>query len=130
MKQVFELKEKPGNIKVPSDIFKQITKINVDFKQENFIVICLDTKNNVIHKEIMFKGGLNSCVIDNRTIFRIALKHNSRSIVIAHNHPSNDLKPSTEDYEGFNAIKEAGKIIGISCLDSIVFNKTEFYSME
>lgn len=130
MKQIFELKEKPGCIKQPCDIFTQVKKINIDFKQENFILICLDTKNKPVHTEILFKGGLNCCTVDIRTIYRIALEHNSRSIVIAHNHPSNDLTPSQEDIDVYDDISKAGNIIGITCLDSVVFNPTKYYSMK
>jgi len=129
MKQILEIKEQANKIKGAADLFKQIDKVNIDFKQENLILVCLDTKNKVVHQEIMFKGGLNSCVVDSRTVFRTALKHNSSSIIVAHNHPSGDLTPSIEDKDVFNMIAEAGNVVGIKCLDSIIFNKKEFFSM-
>ena len=129
MKQILEIKEQANKIRGAADLFKQIDKVNIDFKQENLILVCLDTKNKVVHQEIMFKGGLNSCVVDFRTIFRTALKHNSSSIIVAHNHPSGDLTPSVEDKDVFNMVTEAGNIVGIKCLDSIIFNKKEFFSM-
>lgn len=129
VKQVFAIKEPVGAIKSPTDLFSKIKTINIDYKQENFILICLDTKHGVLHSEILFKGGLNSSVIDLRTLFRIALRHNSDSIIIAHNHPSGNLKPSGEDCHVFNMVKRAGDIIGLKCLDSIIFNESEFYSM-
>ena len=93
MKQIFILKEKIGVITQPSDIFNKIKKINIDFKQENFIVLYLDTKNKLIKSEVLFKGGLNGCLIDPKTIFRNALLNNANSIIIAHNHPSGSLEP-------------------------------------
>lgn len=129
MNQIFILKEAENKINLPSDLFRNIEKIKIDFKQENMLLFCLNTKNQILHSEIIFKGGLNACAVDTKTIYRTALKHNSNSIIIAHNHPSGDLKPSSDDQRVFDAIKQAGEIIDISCIDSIVFNETEFYSM-
>jgi len=129
MKQILILKENKG-FSSPSDVFKNIQKINIDYTQENFLILCLNTKNKLIHSEVIFKGGLNACLVCPKTLFRIALKHNSDKIIIAHNHPSNDLKPSEEDKEIFNKLKDAGRIIDIKVLDSIIFNKKEFYSLK
>ena len=68
MKQILILKESKQDIKEPSDIFKNIQKINIDYKQENFLVFCLDSKNNIINTEVLFKGGLNTCLVDPKTI--------------------------------------------------------------
>lgn len=129
MNQIFILKEAENKINLPSDLFRNIKKIKIDFKQENMLLFCLNTKNQILHSEIIFKGGLNACAVDTKTIYRTALKHNSCSIIMAHNHPSGDLKPSFEDEKVFEIIKKAGEIIDISCIDSIVFNENEFYSM-
>ena len=129
MQQIIEFKELPNKINYASDIFKMINKIRINYQQENFLLLCLNTKNNIIHTELIFKGGLNNCIIDVRTIFRVALKYNSCNIIIAHNHPSGILEPSQEDKDAYKLVKNAGDIIGITCLDSIIFNYKEFYSM-
>ena len=128
MKQILTLKENKG-FSNPSGVFKNIQKINIDYKQENFLILCLNTKNKLIHSEVIFKGGLNACLICPKTLFRIALKYNSDKIIIAHNHPSDDLKPSDEDKEVFNKLKEVGDILDLKVLDSIIFNKKEFYAL-
>lgn len=131
MHETVELYPIIGKVKNATDVFKQIKKIHIDYEQENFIVICLNTKNQVIHSEILFKGGLNCCTIDVRTLFRVALKYNSCNIIVAHNHPSDHLQPSTEDEQIFSRIKNAGEILGIDCLDSVIFNNiNKFYSMK
>ena len=130
MMQVFEVKEGVGSIGNASDLFKKIKKVNIDFTQENLIVSYLDTKNKVIDSEILFKGGLNSCLVDARTLFRKALLKNSSCVIISHNHPSGNIKPSDEDLDIVRKISEAGRIIGIRLLDGIVFNEHEFFSME
>jgi DNA repair protein RadC len=129
MKQLLVLKETTDNIKKASDIFKSIKKINIDYSQENLILFCLNTKNEIIHSEVAFKGGLNSFEIDPKTLFRKALINNSKSIIIAHNHPSGNLSPSNEDIDSFRSIREAGDILTLTCLDHIIFNEKEFYSI-
>ncbi|MFH1644059.1 MAG: JAB domain-containing protein [bacterium] len=129
MKQILTLKENKGFTN-SAEVFKSIKKIDIDFKQENFLILCLNTKNKLIHSEVIFKGGLNACLICPKTLFRIALKYNSDKIIISHNHPSNDLNPSYEDIDVFKRLKKVGETIDIKVLDSIIFNKTEFYSFE
>jgi len=129
MKQIFILKETIGNIKSSSDIFKKIKKFNIDFNRENFIAFYLDTKNKLINSEILFKGGLNSCLIDPKTLFKSALLNNSNSLIIAHNHPTGDLNPSQEDITIFKDLSKFGDIISLRVLDSIIFNEKEFYSL-
>jgi len=79
---------------------------------------------------MLFLGSLNVCSVGPITIFRIALLNNSASIIIAHNYPSGGLKPSTDDVNIFEMIKKAGKLISAKCLDSVIFNKKEFYSLQ
>jgi len=130
MKEIFIFKEPKNNIKTPKDLFKSIQKIDIDYDQENLIIIYLKTDNTIIDTEILFKGGLNECTIDPKTIFRKALLKNANSIIIAHNHPSNNIKPSEPDKEVYYKLKKAGKMINIKVLDSMIFNKKEFYSIE
>lgn len=127
MKKILVLKENNKKIKSPDDLFKNIKKINIDYEQENFLVFFLRTDNSLIDTEIIFKGGLNSCVIDPKTIFRKALLYNSAKIIVAHNHPSGSLKPSDEDIEIYKRLEVAGDTINLSVLDSIIFNKKGEY---
>jgi DNA repair protein RadC len=130
MKEILILKESIGKVTMPSDIFTKIEKIKIDYIQENFLIFYLDTKNKLIKSEVLFKGGLNTCIVCIKTIFRKALKYKSNSIIIAHNHPSGCLEPSDEDITFTEGVKNAGDIIGIKCLDSIIFNKKEFYTIK
>ena len=129
MKQLIILKEPKGKISKSEDLFKAIKKINIDYTQENFIVFYLNSGNQLIDSEIVFKGGLNSCLICPKTIFRKALLKNSSSIIVSHNHPSNNLKPSKEDKEVYKKLSELGALLQLSVLDSIIFNEKEYYSI-
>ena len=130
MKQLLIIQETKGAIKSPEDLFFKIKKININFSQENFLVICLNTKNQIISSEVLFKGGLDACLIDPKTVFRYALLNNSNKIIIAHNHPSGNLSPSYEDKEVYNKLKSIGETLDLRVLDSIIFNEKEFYSLE
>ena len=128
MEELIILKE-PNSIKEPKQIFKHIQEINIDYEQENLILIVLNTPNEIISNEIVFKGGLNSCIIDFRTLLRKVLLKNGNAFIIAHNHPSGNLNPSGEDIKIYEKLKEVSKILTIAVLDSIIFNKTHFYSL-
>ena len=130
MKELLTLKEPLGAITESSNLFNKIKKINIDYKQENFLIFCLDSKNKIIHSEVLFKGGLNSILICPKTLFRTALKYNSNSLIIAHNHPNGDLKPSEEDIDSFEKLKKGGDTLNLSVLDFIVFNTKSFYSIK
>jgi len=112
------------------EIFSNIKRFdNIDYDQENFIVFFLDSQSRLIGAEILFIGGLNYVGCDPKIIFRRALHNNANSIVIAHNHPSTDLEPSVNDKTFFRQLKEAGQIVGIGVVDSIIFNEKEYYSI-
>jgi DNA repair protein RadC len=130
MKEIIELKEKVNTISEAKELFKQIKRINIDYSQENVLIIYLSSPLEIIDIEVLFKGGLNSCIIDPKTLFRKALLKNSCAVIIAHNHPSGDLTPSQGDIENFEDLEEAGGIIKIKVLDSIIFNEKEFYSID
>ena len=129
MKHLLILNETQIDINNASDVFKNIKKVNIDYAQENFIVFALDCKNKIIKAEVLFKGGLAKCLVDPKIVFRFALLKKANCIIVAHNHPSNDLHPSEADYEVFEALKKAGKMLDLQVLDSVVFNKSEFYSL-
>ena len=129
MEKIYILKDPVEGFSHPEKIFNNIKKFNIEFSQENFIIFYLDTKNKIIDSEVLFKGGLNSCLIDPKTLFRQALIKNSNAVIIAHNHPSGDLNPSDEDEDVFKQLKTAGEIIQIKVLDFIIFNETQYYSL-
>jgi len=131
MERVMILKESNiGSINNSSGLFGKIKSFNIDYNQENFIVFFLDSKNRLIKSVNLFKGGLNECIIDPKALFRKALLLNANAVIVSHNHPSGDLNPSEEDINIYDKLKEGGKFIGIKVLDSVIFNKKEFYSMD
>ena len=119
-----------NRIKSAVDLFEKIKKIDIDFSRENFIVFYLTQRNTIINSENVFTGAIDACVVDPRVIFRKALLNNAARIILAHNHPSEELTPSDEDIQVAQALKEVGEKLDIKILDSIIFSETKFYSLQ
>jgi len=99
-------------------------------KKEHFVVLYLNARNQLIHKETVSIGTLNASLIHPREVFKPAIDYLAASIIIAHNHPSGDVDPSEEDIEITRRIKEAGKIMGIEIADHIIVTKESFLSFQ
>ncbi len=96
---------------------------------EQFLVVCLNTKNVIIKYKIMFIGTVDVTVVHPRDIFKFAIKNNATRIICAHNHPSGDVTPSKQDIEITKVIKETGEMVGIPLLDHIIVSNSEVYSI-
>ena len=105
-----------------------VLKSHWNKKQEYFFSILLDGAHQVISVEVITKGLVNRTVIHPREVFRKAVQKNAVAVVVAHNHPSGNVTPSTEDTEITGRLKEAGKVLGIAVLDHIIFCKGEYHS--
>ena len=88
--------------------------------EEHMYMICMNTKNRIIGVFEVSHGNVNSSIVGVREIFQKALLANAVSIILMHNHPSGDPKPSREDIEVTKRLVEAGKILGVQVLDHIV----------
>ena len=97
--------------------------------REHLISIGLNTKGKINFFEINHIGSLNISVLHPREIFKNAIISNCSSLIIAHNHPSGDLKPSEEDIETTKIMVEAGKILGIEFIEHLIVSDSNFYSM-
>ena len=114
----------------PKDISEMLMNEMTDLSQEVLKLIMLNTKNEVIGIKDVFKGSLNTSIVHPREIFSEAVKRNSASIIICHNHPSGDPTPSAEDINITIRLKECGSIMGISLLDHIIIGNTKFVSLK
>ena len=104
----------------PQDVYEYAYPKMAHLEKEHFMVILLDTKNNVIKDEVISIGTLNSTLVHPREIFRTAIKENANAVILVHNHPSGDCTPSDEDEEITERLKEAGEVLNIKVLDSVV----------
>ena len=101
-----------------------------DLRTEEFWVIFLNQKNQIIYKSQISKGGITGTIVDVRVLFKIALEHFATSIIVAHNHPTGNLKPSDADLKITRNIKNAGEIIDIKLTDHLIIGENEFFSFQ
>lgn len=96
--------------------------------QEEFKVLLLNRNHQVLGIYPLSKGGVSGTVVDAKLVFSVALKCNASSIIIAHNHPSGNLKPSEADLSLTKKLKEAGKFLDISLIDHLIITKNSYHS--
>lgn len=107
------------------DFFKEQLK---DEKQENFIVLLLDTKNKIIKQELVTRGVLDAAIVHPREIFKPAIRNSAHKIILVHNHPSGDPSPSPEDLEVTEKIIKSGEELDIKVLDHIIIGRETYWS--
>lgn len=95
---------------------------------EEMYMMLLNRANKVLGYSLISKGGISGTVVDLKIVFQIAIKSNASSIILAHNHPSGNLKPSEADIRITKNVREAGKIMDIVLLDHLIITDEEFYS--
>ena len=100
----------------------------MDLPHEVFAVIFLNRANRIKHFEIISSGGMTGTVADPRIILKKALEEEAVSIILSHNHPSGNLKPSKADQELTEKIKHAAKYFDINVLDHIIVSNEGYYS--
>jgi DNA repair protein RadC len=102
---------------------------NLLLSSKVFLVLCLNTKNEVVHR--CHVGALNSSIVHPREVMKAAILNNAASIIVSHQHPSGNPEPSREDIDVTTRLVEAGKILGIDVLDHIfVTYKGNHYSLK
>ncbi len=99
-------------------------------KKENLVVFYLNSRTQLISKETISIGILNSSLIHPREVFEPAIRLSAHSIILAHNHPSNVLEPSIEDIQITNKLIEASKLMGIELLDHLIVSTVGWYSFK
>jgi DNA repair protein RadC len=97
-------------------------------QQEVFAVVFLNRGNKIVHFEIISQGGITGTVADPRIILKKALENNATAIILCHNHPSGNLKPSTADELLTKKIKNAAALIDILVTDHIIVSNEGYYS--
>ena len=128
-KRVLSKKDLINQIRTGDDVYYLVKDELENSLQEKFLVIYLDTKKYVINKKIIFIGTVNSSNIVPRDVFREAVKLNSVSMILVHNHPAGSITPSYEDIYLTNEFIKLGKMMGISVIDHIIIGKNNYYSM-
>ena len=96
---------------------------------EEMILVCLNRANRVLGYYLVCKGGVSSTVCDPKVVFSTALKASASSIILMHNHPSGNLKPSAADIHLTEKIKKGAELLDIALLDHLIVSDEEYYPM-
>ena len=99
-----------------------------DLTQERFCILCLSMSNKLIHYEFVSSGGLTSTVVDPKMIFKIALQHLTSRLIIAHNHPSGNRKPSAADRQITDKLKDGARLLDMQLMDHIIIADKKHFS--
>ena len=114
---------------IPSTIADYYMEQLRHLEQENLVVMFLDTKCHLIKDMTITKGTVNQSLISSREIFVEALRCDAVNIILIHNHPSGDPKPSKEDILLTNRVREASMLLGISFLDHVIIGNNNYESV-
>ncbi|MCM3598104.1 DNA repair protein RadC [Metabacillus idriensis] len=108
----------------PMDAQELAASYIADEDREVFLVMMLNTKNEVIGLHRAHVGSLNTSIVHPRDVMKCAILNNAASIIVSHQHPSGDPTPSLEDVEVTRRLAESGKILGIQLLDHVIVTHT------
>lgn len=117
-----------NKIQSSRDAYELFYPYLTDRYDEEFRVLLLDRANKIIQNEIIGEGGFSGTVADPKKIFKKALAVNASGIILGHNHPSDNLKPSESDISLTKKIKRAGEVLDITVLDHIIVGNDNYFS--
>lgn len=109
-------------------VLRSIWSDQMDYREE-FVILCLNRANKVLGYSKISFGGTSGTVADAKIIFQIALKANASSIILAHNHPSGNLKPSDADKKLTKKLMFAGFTLDITVLDHLILTSEGYRSL-
>jgi DNA repair protein RadC len=118
-----------SNSRDADEILRLFWDNNIEYV-ESMKIILLNRANKVLGIANLSTGGTSGCILDAKTVFQYALKANASSFILAHNHPSGNLKPSDQDLAITRKIKDGAKLLDISLLDHLIISAYDgYYSM-
>ena len=115
-------------VKSSRDGYNIMRRHLMDLNHEEFWIMLIGRSSKVIAKELVSKGGLSGTVADPKIIFHMALQHQASAIIMVHNHPSGNLKPSRDDLMLTKKIADAGRMLDINVLDHLIITDSGYFS--
>ena len=115
-------------ISCPQDVITWFEMEYGGLKQEHFVAIFLDTKGRMIKQKVLFVGTMDESSVHPREVFKEALLENAYTVMVVHNHPSGDPRPSQADIEFTQLLDDASKMMGIPLVDHIIVGKNVYFS--
>jgi len=120
--------KKRSRVKTSQEVYNTMVPILMDQPIEQFWVLMLTRSNLLIQKRPVSIGGISGTIVDPKIIFKTALEDKASNIVLIHNHPSGNPKPSQADIRLTKKITEAGRLLEIPVLDHVIFCDEGYYS--
>ena len=114
----------------PNGAYQMIKEQLEGLDREQFIIACLNTKNEPINITVVSVGSLNKAIVHPREVFKTAILSNAASVMAFHNHPSGDTTPSDRDIQLTHRLVEAGELFGIKLLDHLIIGGGSFTSLK
>lgn len=121
--------EERFTIRSPQDAYDYLKDMQY-LTQEHFVVLGLNVKNEIIFRETVFIGSLNSSIVHPRETFKHLIRRSCASAIVGHNHPSGNPAPSPEDLQVTKRLVEVGSIVGIEVLDHIIIGFEKYVSLK
>ncbi|MBI3509001.1 MAG: DNA repair protein RadC [Chlamydiia bacterium] len=115
-------------LRSPQAVYEAVRQELEDQKIEVLLILLRDVKRYLIHREVLSRGTLNELLIHPREVFHAAIRHRAHSAIIAHNHPSGDPQPSSQDLDMTRILAQAGCIVGIELTDHLIIGRNGFVS--
>jgi DNA repair protein RadC len=136
LKAVFELgRRRLSDRMLPGDTLDSSEKVFNCYrarfsrqKQEEFILLMVNNKNQVIREELVSRGGLDASIVHPREVFKAAIRASAASVLFIHNHPSGDPTPSHDDFVITRRLEEAAELLQIKVLDHVIVGADSYYS--
>ena len=112
-----------------ASVFELLQPIMGELEHEEFWIVYLNNANNVVQTAQLSKGGITGTLVDVRLVMRQALELGAVALILAHNHPSGTLKPSSADRQITQKLKTAAEAVDIKVLDHLIITNDGFYIM-
>jgi DNA repair protein RadC len=123
-----EALESGNSFNSPAAVKQYLQLLLMHKAHESFLVLFLDVKNRLICAEELFRGTLSQASVYPREVVKAALGHNAASVMLAHNHPSGTMEPSSADLSLTNTLKQALDLVDIRVLDHFIVAGSQVYS--
>lgn len=121
------IKPEGAKIETPADLLPHVQHYAAR-KQEHFLCASINGANEILNIRVVSIGLIDRTPVHPREVFADALADRASGVIVAHNHPTGSLEPSTADIEITAQLKAAGMVVGISLLDHIIFNRSGYFS--
>jgi DNA repair protein RadC len=113
----------------PDDVRRCVMVELAPLEHEEFGIILLDNQNQLLHRETLFRGSLNTVSVHPREVIKLVLKHNAAAAILVHNHPSDETEPSRSDIRLTKELKALMEMLDVRLLDHFIVAGAETVSM-